>query len=298
MKLGMIGLDTSHCTAFAELLHDANHAYYVPGATVAVAFPGGSPDIELSRTRVGGFTERLAGEFGVKIVDSPVRVAEEADAILIEAMDGRAHLSLFREIAHYGKPVFIDKPLAVRSEDALAIRDLAAAHGVPLMSGSSLRFSGAVQEALDGVGGREKVIGADCFGPMAIEPSQPGWFWYGIHTVEMLYAAMGPGCVRVTASVSADHDVAVGEWRDGRIGIARGNRSGNYGFGAAIHGIEATRYADVSAYAKPFYASLVERIVEFCRTGEPAVPIDETVEIIRFMEAANESRETGKPVVL
>ncbi len=296
MKLGMIGLDTSHCTAFTELLHDANHPHHVPGATVTVAFPGGSPDIELSRTRVDGFTARMQTDFGVKIVDAPAAVAAEADAILIESMDGRVHLPIFREIASFGKPVFIDKPLAVSSEDAKAILDLAAANGVPLLSGSSLRYSGALVEALDGVGGREGVIGADCFGPMALEPSQPGWYWYGIHTIEMLYAAMGAGCVRVKASVSDEHDLVVGEWRDGRIGMARGNRSGNHRFGAIVHGREQSRFADVSGYAKPFYASLVERIVDFCRTGAPPVSIDETAELIRFIEAANESRETGKPV--
>ena len=298
MKLGMIGLDTSHCIAFSELLHDANHPHHVPGATVTVAFPGGSPDIELSRSRVDGFTARMGSEFGVKIVDSPASVAAEVDAILLESMDGRVHLPIFREIASFGKPVFIDKPLAVSSEDAREIRDLAAANGVPLLSGSSLRYSGALVEAIDAVGGRENVIGADCFGPMALEPSQPGWFWYGIHTIEMLYAAMGAGCVRVKASVSDDHDLVVGEWSDGRIGVARGNRSGNHRFGATVHGREQTRFADVSGYAKPFYASLVERIVDFCRTGEPPVSIDETVELIRFIEAANESRASGKPVEL
>ncbi|HZG87876.1 Gfo/Idh/MocA family protein [Paenibacillus sp.] len=295
LKLGMIGLDTSHSVAFAELLQDEAHPNHVPGGRVTVAYPGGSPDIELSRSRVAGFAEQLRDRFGADLVDSPAQVAEEADAIMIVALDGRSHLELFREVAPFGKPVFIDKPLAVSHREALAIRDLSERYGTPVMSSSSLRFSGAIAEALKESGG---ALGADCFGPMPLEPSQPGLFWYGIHTVEMLYAILGPGCAKVTASTNDDHELVVGEWADGRIGTVRGTRAGHSRFGAIIHGKDHSILADASGYTKPFYAELVERLVRFFQTGIPAVPLSETLELIRFIEAANESRGTGRSVRL
>ena len=48
LRIGMIGLDTSHVTAFAGLLNDPQNPHHVPGAKVTVAFPGGSPDFEAS----------------------------------------------------------------------------------------------------------------------------------------------------------------------------------------------------------------------------------------------------------
>jgi len=54
--IGMAGLDTSHVPAFAGLLHDSTKEYHVPGARIAAAFPGGSPDFDLSINRVGQFT--------------------------------------------------------------------------------------------------------------------------------------------------------------------------------------------------------------------------------------------------
>lgn len=298
LNIGMIGLDTSHATAFAELLHDDAHPYHVPGGRVTVAYPGGSPDFELSTSRVAGFTETLAGRYGVRIVDSPEAVAEACDAILLESADGRVHLRQLESIARYRKPVFVDKPFAVSSSDAERMRRLSERYGFPLMSCSALRYAEGLTRALaesgpDGIG---DVIGADCFGPMALQPTQPGLFWYGIHAAEMLYAAMGPGCVRVTAHTSPEHEAVTGEWRDGRIGAIRGNRSGNNRFGALIHGAKETRYVDVYAFDKPYYASLLERVMDMFRGGPPPIAIGETVEIVRFLEAANESRETGKPV--
>ncbi|MVO98913.1 Gfo/Idh/MocA family protein [Paenibacillus lutrae] len=296
LRIGMIGLDTSHAVEFTKLLNDPANPYHVPGGKVVIAYPGGSDDFELSRSRVEGFTNKLRDDFGVEIVDSPAAVAAACDAILLESADGRVHAEQFRQIAPFGKPVFIDKPLAVSSKEAADIAALAKSGGIPLMSSSSLRFAEEVTRALADTS-KGALLGADCYGPMALEPTQPGLFWYGIHMVEMLYAALGPGCVRVTAFTQDAHDVVVGVWADGRIGTVRGNRAGSFGFGAQIHREKGTIAVDVAASAKPFYASLLERVMEMF-AGGPAVRLEETLEVIRFIEAANESRETGLPVRL
>ncbi len=297
VRVGMIGLDTSHVVAFTKLLNDPAQEYHVPGARVMVAYPGGSPDFELSWRRVDGFTRELRDSYGIEILDSPESVAERSDAILLESVDGRVHREQFARIAPLARPTFIDKPLATTSADARAIADLARQHNVPLMSCSSLRFSETLQHALQ-TADPGQTFGSDCYGPLPVEPTQPGLFWYGIHTVEMLYAAMGTGCEQVTAVTSADHDLIVGRWRDGRIGSLRGNRAGSNGFGCLLHGPGGTQYADSSADKKPPYASMLERVLAMFATGRPAVPVEETLEIIRFIEAANASRETGQPVRL
>jgi predicted dehydrogenase len=297
LRLGIIGLDTSHVVAFTEVFHSPAHPHRIPGVRVVVAYPGGSADFPLSANRVAGFTQKLRDEFGVAIVDSPAAVAERCDAVLLESVDGRVHLAQFRQIAAAGKPVFIDKPLAVTTADAQAIVDLARRHRVALMSASSLRYAEPFAAALaDGALG--DLIGADAFGPMSLEPTQPGLFWYGIHTVEMLYAALGRGCREVATVTTPDHDLVVGRWADGRIGTARGNRKGNSQFGATLHRVKGSRFADAGAAAKTPYVSLLERMIPFFHDHCEPIPLEETLEIIRFIEAANESRATGRPVVL
>lgn len=297
LKIGMIGLDTSHVVAFAKVLNDSTQEYHVPGGRIVCAWPGGSPDFELSRSRVEGFTKELKEKFGIEILASPEDVARRSDAVLLESVDGRVHFDQFRRIAALGKPTFIDKPFAVASKDARALAELARRSSAPLMSCSALRYAEGLSAAL-GDARNGAIIGADFFGPMSLEPTQPGLFWYGIHSVEMLFTVLGKGCVSVAAFSNDLHDMVVGQWADGRVGVIRGNRKGNPVFGGTIHRERGSQFVDVQAHPKPYYASMLERILEFFKTRTAPVDLDETIEIVRFIEAANESRPDGKPIRL
>ena len=134
LKLGMIGLDTSHCPAFAKLLQDKEDPYHVPGGRVVAAFPGGSQDLRVSYERVERFTNQMRDEFGVEIKDSIEEVCESVDAVLLESVDGRQHAEQFEKIAPFGKPVFIDKPLTCDVGEAKAIIELSEKHAAPFYS--------------------------------------------------------------------------------------------------------------------------------------------------------------------
>jgi len=295
-RIGLIGLDTSHVSAFANLLHDPNHPFHVPGGRIVSAFPGGSEDFEASISRVSGYTEELREKHGVAIVSSIAQLRDTCDAIFIESIDGRVHLEQFRQVANWNVPVFIDKPLTISTADASSIANLAATHGTRVMTASSLRFSESFRAAFknedDGA-----IIGGDFFGPMPLVKESPGFFWYGIHLVELLYATLGQGCHEVKALRQGPFDLIIGKWTDGRVGTLRGNRTGNKGFGGVIHREKRSRLFEVATAKKPIYASLLDNVLRFLG-GEPSVPMNESVEIIRFIEAANKSVETGRSVSL
>ncbi len=69
-KVGIIGLDTSHVTAFTKVLNNAKNVDALAGFKVVAAFPGGSPDLAASRDRIEGFTKQLKETHGVEIVAS------------------------------------------------------------------------------------------------------------------------------------------------------------------------------------------------------------------------------------
>jgi predicted dehydrogenase len=296
LNIGMIGLDTSHAAIFTRLLNDPSDPFHVGGAKVVIACPVGSPDFDLSSSRIEGITKEVAA-YDVEIVKSIEEVAEKCDAILVESVDGRAHIEQVRRLAPFHKPLFIDKPFCLSAADAARMIEIAEQNQAPIMSASALRFADALQKSLAALE-KSEITGADCFGPMEMAVTQPGYFWYGIHAIEMLYAILGRGIHHVTAVSNRDHDLIAAQWENERIGTVRGNRRGNYSFGAVIHHEQGREYILIDSSAKPFYASLLEHIMHFFSTGKTAVPMEETLEIIRFIEAANKSRETGMKVFL
>ncbi|MEO7982715.1 MAG: gfo/Idh/MocA family oxidoreductase, partial [Bacteroidota bacterium] len=56
-RVGMIGLDTSHCEAFAKVLNDPDVRPELAGFRIVAAYPQGSRDIESSASRIPKITE-------------------------------------------------------------------------------------------------------------------------------------------------------------------------------------------------------------------------------------------------
>lgn len=281
IRLGIIGTDTSHAIAFTRALNDSGAPDHVPGAHIVAAWKGGSPDIEQSAKRVNQYAEELKDKWGVKFVDSISELCPAVDGLLLESVDGRAHLPQFREAVQCGKPVFIDKPLASTLADAREIARLAREHNVPWFSSSSLRYSPIAELRTP------DMIGAIVWAPGPLEPHhQLDLSWYGIHGVEMLYTLFGTGCVEVSRISSKDTDVITGRWKDGRLGTVHLQRP--YGkYGGVVY------LKDKGLNAKPdiqfSYVPLVKEIVMFMQTKTPPVPNGETLEIFEFMDAAQRS---------
>jgi hypothetical protein len=294
LRVGIIGLDTSHVVAFTSILNSPKAKGDLAGIRVVAAFPGGSEDIPDSKNRLAGFTKTLREKYNVEVVDSIEALLEKVDVVLLESVDGRPHLNQVIPVLKAGKLVFIDKPIAGSLADAIAIFELSRKYKTPCFSSSSLRFSPGVISVRDNpkVG---KVLGCAAWGHCSIEPHHPDLFWYGVHGVEELYTIMGPGCEKVTRTNTKGADVVVGTWKDGRIGSYRGLRAGKYDFGVVVFGSKNNVHANCNAGYEP----LVEEICKFFRTGRPPVGAEETIEIFAFMEAADESkRQVGRPVTL
>jgi predicted dehydrogenase len=195
-----------------------------------------------------------------------------------------------------GKPLFIDKPMAASLADAREIFRLAAATKVPVFSSSALRFGSKIQRARRDAD-LGAVLGCEAFGPSPTEPHHPDLFWYGIHGVEILFTVMGPGCESVVRTHTEGADLVVGRWADGRIGSFRGLRKGPEPYGALV--FAEKKVVQVEPDPGNLYRPLLEEIVKFFRTGKPPVDPQETLEILAFMEAADQSKkEGGRPVGL
>jgi hypothetical protein len=292
LRLGLVGTDSSHVTAFAAAFNDAASPQHVAGARIVAAYPGGSPDLPSSRDRIDNFTTQLRDKYGVAIVGSIADLCARVDGVLLTSVDGRVHLAQAREIIAGGKPLFIDKPLASTLDDAREIARLANAAGVAWFSTSTLRYGVTALKAGD-------ISGVDVWGPGPLEEHhQLDLSWYAIHEAEMLFAILGRGCEEVTRTASPDADVVTCRWSDGRIGTMRAVRPYS-DYGVVIFHKNAKRQEFEMKTIEPVARALDEELVTFFRTRVPPVPNEDTLDLIAFLDAAQRSKEAGgKPMRL
>lgn len=288
IKIGIIGLDTSHSTAFTRLI---NTKEIGDGEfQVVAAYPYGSRTIESAYSRIPKYTEEVQG-YGVKIVSSIAELLNMVDCVLLETNDGNVHLEQAEEVFKSGKRVYIDKPIGATLAQAIAIFELADRYGVSTFSSSAVRFTTLNQEIRSGKYG--EILGADSYSPHHPEPSHPDFGYYGLHGVEELYTVMGTGCVEVSRVHTASGDLVTGIWADGRIGSFRANIDPPGGYGGRIFTKDGLRLT--GGYTG--YQPLLKEILKYFRTGICPVDKEETLEIFAFMEASNLSLKKGGKTV-
>ena len=291
-RVGIIGLDTSHATAFTGALNNPSAGPEFGGYKVTAAYPRGSNDIKSSVDRIAGYTEEVK-KLGVEIVESIQDLLEKTDVILLETNDGRLHLEQALQVMKAGKRLFIDKPIAASLTDTIAIFNAGQKYKVPVFSSSSLRYIAGAEEIAKGSIG--KVLGADTYSPATIEKTHPDLFWYGVHGVETLFTVMSTGCKSVTGTFTEETDLVTGLWSDNRIGTFRGIRKGKSDYGGIVFGEKGV----VALGKYSGYNPLLVEIIRFFQTGVAPVSQAETIEIFAFMAAASESKKLkGTPVLI
>lgn len=292
VSVGMIGLDTSHSPAFTRLINIPDEQTpELSGFQVVAAYPYGSRMIESSYSRIPQYTEEVQ-KMGVEITDSIDELLDRVDVVLLVTNDGNPRLEQALQVLQSGKPMYLDKPMAVSLHDVVAIMEAARQYDTPVFSSSTRRYIKEAQ-AIRNENTIGKVTGAHTYSPAILEASHPDLFWYGIHGVEVLFTVMGAGCKSVTRSKTDDTEIVVGTWKDNRLGTFRGIRKGRRSVGGTAFGTEEILSFD----SFDGHGPLVTKILEFFRTGNSPVDLSETLEIYAFMEAADESKRRGGATV-
>lgn len=290
VKIGIIGLDTSHAIAFTKFLNGEDKKEEFKEYTIVAAYPYGSKTIKSSYDRIPGYIEQVK-ELGVEITSSIAELLDKVDCVMLETNDGNLHLEQAYEVFKAGKIVFIDKPIGANLAQAIAIFQLAKQYNVPVFSASSLRYVEQSQKLRNGELG--KVLGADCYSPAHMESSHADLAWYGIHSVEALFTVMGTGCTSVNRMSSEGTDLVVGLWNDGRIGTIRGARTGKMPYG----GTAVTDQGVVSTGTYSGYEPLLKEVLKFFKTRVSPISEKETLEIFTFIEAADISKSKGGKII-
>lgn len=287
IRVGYVGLDSSHCTAFTDLFHSLPTTDG-PSCRVTAAYAGGSDDFPISRDRVAGFTVEMESR-GVAMVPSIEELLSCVDAVIVGSVDGRQHLEHARQTFGFGKPIFIDKPLAHKLKNALAIAELGRQTNTIWFSSSALRYQPVISEIQSVLA--DDIRGCDVFGPVKTAYGHDELAWYGIHSIEALFTLLGPECERVSLLRTDSTDFVTGIWCDGRIGTFRGLRES---LGYTQYGLTVVGKHQVAQRPLTWvYDGLVREIAAFFQTGIPPVANDVTLRIMAFISAAEVSLQQG-----
>lgn len=288
IKTAVVGMDTSHAVEFTKFIQDPalpaeNH---VDGMKVTAALR-----FETPFQNKDGLDNRQAylESVGVKVTEDFDQAVADCDAIFLEINDPSLHLEYFKKCAVLGKPIFLDKPFAASTNEAVEILKTAKENNVRFFTASSLRFDANIQEASAQMGFIDQGI---IWGPVGKAAAGSSIVWYGVHAFEMLEKIMGPGAIAVTTVPDKCGYVCTVAYKDGRRGVV--NLSGNnWSYGGVLRKGGENRLFSFVGGAN-LYRNLISTIGEFFAGKEVGVPLHESFEIMALLEAAELSLQYGR----
>ncbi len=274
IRIGIVDLDTSHPVSFAKVLAG------MPEVVIAAVYDHG--DVWPPAARMA---DRYAQEHGGIVVSKPADMIGDVDGVMVLGQNWDRHLERALPFLEAGVATFIDKPVAGRLCDGIALQDAARRGKAPLMGGSSARYAVEVTAMRDRLQELGAVVTAYATGP-------GDFFNYGIHTVEMLHGAIGGG-IRAVRFLR-DNGPALFEltYGDGKIAILQLHTPGT--FRLTVCGKQGSASTEVDS--GKMYPQLLTRFIEMVRSGEPAAPFAASFEAVTALLAARRARATGHTV--
>jgi predicted dehydrogenase len=256
-------------------------------------------------------------------------VADPAVDCVVAAVPPVLNAEVATACALAGKPLLLEKPMALSVSEAVTICELFARQGVALTIGQTLRYNrviGVLRERLAGIGRLYSFTANQRLEPAGLawldEPSQAGAgvsFHSAIHVFDALRFITGREIVRVMAETRCvhsshleDHLVALVELEDGvvgtvdcsKIGPARSGRFEFIGDSGQLHGDQVHHVCESLHDQNRLSLDLGERVNTIvpllrdwleCLRGHQSSPIqgEEGMAAVRVCEACLRSAAKG-----
>lgn len=225
------------------------------------------------------------------VVDNAEDMIGQVDAVLLARDDPENHKVMAKPFIGASVPIFIDKPLAITTEDLNYFAEQYA-NGKFIMSCSSMRYAaenGAVRPDITSLGKIE----------LATAVGKKDWVKYGVHMLEGLFALLDDlKAVSVKHISKSKKDIVCIEFETGLFATVHLFYNIAPTFQISLFGTNGWRMIEY----KNWYAMFRDNLVEFVRSvrqGDPRLNFSKTENIIKTLIAAKESIEQdGKTIKL
>ncbi len=287
IRVAIIGLDSSHTIEFVKRMQapecppeqKVQHLQAVSCLRFTTPFQ--------SESGLNARQQQLEA-WGVKVTTDFTEAVTGCDALLLAINDPAYHLEYFSRCVDLGKNVFLDKPLADTLANGRKISALINAWNLKTFSASALRFVPQLETAC------QIIPSPSCttvYGPLGLAPTGSSIIWYGVHTFEMLQRAMGRGAQRVFVRQDDAGLIAIISYAGGRRGIVELNQN-VWIYGGCLRSTEQA--APFVVDTDRMYSDLLEKITNFFQGVPAPVAMEDTLEIMAMLEAAQHSLVSGK----
>lgn len=183
-RIAILGCENSHASVFLKYLQE-NAGY----ANVKVC------GVYSENTEAA---EKLSRDFGVDRLPSFESAVGQVDGVIITARHGDSHYRFAKPYIASGISMFIDKPITVREDDAVAFMRACKRAGVAVTGGSCLKYDAFLRKA---VNVNTPIVGGYVRAPVSMKNDYGNFYFYAQHLIEPLLAVFGryPGAVQAFA---------------------------------------------------------------------------------------------------
>ena len=217
------------------------------------------------------------------VVDNFEDMIGHVDAVMLTRDDPENHVAMAKPFLDADVPLFIDKPLAITTNDLDYFKQQAS-KGKLLMSCSSMRYATESQSVKTEMAALGKV-------ELATAVGKKDWTKYGVHMLEGLFALLDdPKAVSVRHISSSHKDIVYIEFETGVLATVHLFYDITPTFQISVFGQTGWRLLEY----KNWYAMFRNNIIEFVRSvqqGKSRLEFAKTENIIRTLIAGKESLE-------
>ena len=278
-KIAILGCENSHADSFLKFIRNKEEF----------------SDIEV----VGVYSddtaaaEKLRAKFNVPVMNDYADAVGQIDGLIITARHGDNHYKYAKPYIASGIPMFIDKPITVKEEEAVEFMRALRENGVRISGGSSLKQDTYVaklrEEALREENG--KTIGGIVRAPYQSKNIYGGFYFYAQHLVEMVCEIFGRFPISVTAKQNGKQIHVLFHYEDyDCVGVFT---DGIYVYYAARMAEKATTSHEIPNDAGWFYREFKE-FYDLLDGESQSITYEEFISPVFIMNAIERSLASGK----
>lgn len=278
--IGILGLDTSHAEAFAEVLSEREASAAGSPPAIAAVWDGGT-------VRTDDYVESFCATYGSVRIDDPADMTGLVDAALVLAVDWERHVDLARPFLEAGVPTLVDKPVAGSIADLDRLER--AGSGTTLFGGSALPYHPSFGGMLESNATRTIHLAG-----------YHDFFYYRVHIVDTARRIATADWAAVDPIPSGDATAAAVTFADGTWATLRFDGPTDEPVFGALDVADRTRTAEVGSAEstlremyEPYLETFLERV--YGLEEAPTVDVLDSARLLLAVEAALSSGQRVTP---